>query len=205
MLVNKLKEVWKEITLLSTWIASVAGAFIIPLPSWYASDDNTSFLMKFGVFIATVLAGFLILYSLKNKTIRVWMRLSVNFILVLIGTFITYHFMREAKTLPYLEKDIVIGNEFLDINPFEAFKVSNGFLPARNEQMMILLGDPEKAWTKESIMSNRIQLMGLLFLCYLLSAGFIISFCNLMILYKEEYTIKIEKKNTKTHESDTRY
>ena len=46
--------------------------------------------------------------------------------------------MREAKTLPYLEKDIVIGNEFLDINPFEAFKVSNGFLPARNEQMMIL-------------------------------------------------------------------
>ena len=113
--------------------------------------------------------------------------------------------MREAKTLPYLEKDIVIGNEFLDINPFEAFKVSNGFLPARNEQMMILLGDPEKAWTKESIMSNRIQLMGLLFLCYLLSAGFIISFCNLMILYKEEYTIKIEKINTKPHESDTRY
>ncbi len=194
MAVSKLKDVWKEITLLSTWIAAVAGAFIIPLPSWHASDDNTTFFMKFGVFIATALAGFLILYSLKNKTISVWMRLSVNFILIFIGTYAAYHFTREAKTLPYLEKDIVIGNEFIEANPFGAFEASHGFLPARNEQMMIILGDPEKAWTKESIMTNRVQLMILLFLCYLFSAGFIISFCNLMILYKEKYTIKVEEK-----------
>lgn len=196
MLVTKLKEVWKEITLLSTWIASVAGAFIIPLPSWHASDDNTAFLMKFGVFIATALAGFLILYSLKNKMIQTWMRLSINFIVILIGTYAAYHFTREAKTLPYLEKDIVIGNEFKNSNPFEAFEASHGFLPARSEQMMILLGDPEKAWTRESIMTNRVQLMVLLFLCYLFSAGFIISFCNLMILYKEKYTIKVEEKSS---------
>ncbi|WP_378179125.1 hypothetical protein [Aquimarina sp. SS2-1] len=194
MLVSKLKEVWKEITLLSAWIGAVAGAFVIPLPSWYASDDNTAFLMKFGVFIATALAGFLILYSLKNKTISVWMRLSVYFIAILIGTYAAYHFSREANTLPYLEKDIVIGDEFIDTNPFEAFEATHGFLPARNEQMMILLGDPEKAWTKESIMNNRVQLMVLLFLCYMFSAGFIISFCNLMILYKEKYTIKVEEK-----------
>lgn len=194
MPVSKLKEVWKEITLLSTWIAAVAGAFIIPLPSWHASDDNTTFFMKFGVFIATALAGFLILFSLKNKTIAVWMRLSVNFILIFIGTYAVYHFTREAKTLPYLEKDIVIGNEFIEANPFGAFEASHGFLPARNEQMMILLGDPEKAWTKESIMTNRVHLIVLLFLCYLFSAGFIISFCNLMILYKEKYTIKVEEK-----------
>ncbi|WP_299259853.1 hypothetical protein [uncultured Aquimarina sp.] len=196
MLVNKFKEIWKEITLLSTWIASVAGAFIIPLPSWYASDDNTTFLMKFGVFIATALAGFLILYSLKNKVIRVWMRLSINFIVIFVGTYAAYHLARESKTLPYLDKDIVIGNELIETNPFEAFKDSHGFLPARNEQMMIILGDPEKAWTKESITSNRIQLIVLLFLCYLFSAGFIISFCNLMMLYKEKYTIKVEKKET---------
>ncbi len=194
MLVSKLKEVWKEITLLSTWIASVAGAFIIPLPSWYASDENTAFLMKFGVFIATALAGFLILYSLKNKVIRTWMRLSVEFIILFVGMYATYHFSREAKTLPYLDKDIVIGSEMVDNDPFEAFEASHGFLPARKERMMVLLGDPEKAWTKQSIMSNRVQLVVLLFLCYLFCAGFIISFCNLIILYKEKYTIKLEEK-----------
>lgn len=194
MLVSKLKDVWKEITLLSTWIASVAGAFIIPLPSWYAADDNTSFLMKFGIFIAAALAGFLILFSLKNKKIKIWMRLSIGFMLFFIITYIAYNFARETKTLPYLEKDIVIGNEFLEQNPFEAFKESHGFLPARNDRMMILLGDPEKAWTKKGISSNRIQLIVLLFLCYLLSAGFIISFCNLIILYKDKYKIIVEKK-----------
>ncbi|WP_340200012.1 hypothetical protein [Ascidiimonas sp. W6] len=194
MLVSRLKDIWKEITLLSIWIASVAGAFIIPLPAWYSADENTSFLMKFVVFIATALAGFLILYSLKNKVIGTWMRLSIEFILLFIGVYATYNFAREAKTLPYLDKDIVIGDEMIANDPFEAFKESHGFLPNRNEQMMIVLGDPEKAWTKKSIMSNRIQLIALLFLCYLFSAGFIISFCNLVILYKEKYTIKIEKK-----------
>ncbi len=194
MPVSRLKDVWKEITLLSTWIASVTGAFIIPLPSWHASDENTSFLMKFGVFIATVLAGFLILYSLKNKSSRKWMRLSIEFIVLFIIVYACYHFAREAKTLPYLDKDIVIGNKMVDDDPFEAFKISHGFLPARNEKMMVILGDPENAWTKKSIMFNRIQLMVLLFFCYLFSAGFIISFCNLIILYKEKYTIKIEKK-----------
>ena len=194
MLVSKLKEVWKEITLLSTWIASVAGAFIIPLPSWHASGDNTDFLMKFGVFIATALAGFLILYSLKNKVIEKWTRLSVEFLALFIGTYAAYHFLREAKTLPYLDKDIIIGNEMIADNPFEAFEASHGFMPARSEQMMVLLGDPEKAWTKKSIASNRIQLMALLFFCYLFSAGFIISFCNLIMLYKEKYKVKLEEK-----------
>lgn len=194
MLVTKFKEIWKEITLLSTWIGSVAGTFIIPLPSWYASDDSTGFLMKFGIFIATALAGFLILFSLKNKVIRMWMRLSINFILLFVGTYAAYHFTRETKTLPYLDKDIVIGNELKDINPFNSFKDSHGFLPARNEKMMIVLGDPEKAWTQDSITANRVQLMALLFLCYLFSAGFIISFCNLMILYKDKYTITLEEK-----------
>ncbi|WP_024768073.1 hypothetical protein [Aquimarina macrocephali] len=194
MLVSKLKDVWKEFTLLSTWIASVAGAFIIPLPSWYATDDNTEFLMKFGVFISTALAGFLILYSLKHKMIRTWMRLSTRFLFMFVGVYATYHFFREAKTLPYIEHDIVIGNELIDDNPFDVFKASHGFLPERKERMLILLGDPEKAWAKDSITSNRVQLILLLFLCYLLSAGFIISFCNLIILYKEKYKIKIEKK-----------
>jgi len=190
MQVSKLKDIWKEITLLSTWIASVAGAFIIPLPSWYASDDNTSFFMKFGVFIATALAGFLILYAFKNKITRTWMRLSIEFIVLFIAAYATYHFMRESKTLPYLEKDIVIGEEMVPNNPFDAFKNAHGFLPARNEQMMIILGDPEKAWTKESITTNRLQLAVLLFLCYLFSAGFIISFCNLILLYREKYQKK---------------
>ncbi|TPN86972.1 hypothetical protein [Aquimarina algicola] len=194
MLVSKLKEVWKEVTLLTTWIATVTGAFIIPLPAWYSSDQNTSFLTKFGVFIATVIAGFLILFSLKNKVAKTWMRLSIAFFILFICSYTTYHFFREAKTLPYVEKDIIIGNTMVENNPFEAFEASHGFLPARKERMMILLGDPEKAWTKQSIMSNRILLMVFLFLCYLFSAGFMISFCNLIILYKEKYTIKLVKK-----------
>jgi len=194
MLVNKLNDIWKEITLLSTWIASVAGAFILPLPSWYVTDNSTDFLMKFGIFIATALAGFLILYSLKHKMIKTWMRLSLLFLLLFIGIYTTYHFSREIKTLPYVEHDIVIGNELIEENPFDIFKVSHGFLPDRKERMLILLGDPEKAWTKDSITSNRIQLIIMLFLCYSICAGFIISFCNLMILYKEKYKIKIEEK-----------
>lgn len=194
MLVNKLKDVWKEVTLLSTWIASIAGAFIIPLPSWYAADDSTAFLMKFGIFIATALAGFLILYSLKHKMTTTWMRLSLQFLLLFVGVYASYHFMREAKTLPYVAHDIVIGNELIADNPFDIFKASHGFMPERKERMLILLGDPEKAWTKDSIMSNRVQLMLLLFLCYSLCAGFIVSFCNLIILYKEKYKIKIEEK-----------
>lgn len=193
MIVSKVKEVWKEITLLSTWIVSVTGALVIPLPSWYSSDENTSFLMEFGVFIATVIAGFIILYSLKNKVIKTWMRLSILFFVLFIGSYMTYYFAREAKTLPYVEKDIVIGNVLLENNPFERFKKTHGFLPDRNERMLILLGDSERAWTKKSIMSNRIQLMLFLFLCYLFSAGFIISFCNLIILYKEKYKIKDEE------------
>lgn len=198
MFVTRLKEIWKEITLLSTWIAWVTGAFVIPLPSWHSTDENTAFLMKFGVFIATVLAGFLILFSLKNRSIKIWMRLSVIFFVFFIGCYATYHFSREAKTLPYVEKDIVIGNEILANNPFESFEASHGFLPGREERMMIVLGDPEKAWTKQSINFNRALLMVFLFLCYLFSAGFMISFCNLIILYKEKYTIKIEKKNNVT-------
>ncbi len=192
MLVTRLKEAWKEIALLGIWITSITGTFIIPLPSWHSTDENTDFLMKFGLFIATVLAGFLILFSLKNKLIKIWMRLSITFLVFFIGSYTSYHFYRAAKTLPYVEKDIVIGNERITNNPFEAFEASHGFLPNKKKQMMILLGDPEKVWTQKSIMHNRILLMLLLFLCYLFSAGFMISFCNLIILSKEKYPVKIK-------------
>ncbi|MGB5818531.1 MAG: hypothetical protein WBG90_03535 [Saonia sp.] len=194
MLISRLRGVWRGITLLGTWIASVTGAFIIPLPAWYSTDENTPFLMKFGVFLAAVIAGFLILFSLKNRLIKVWMRLSITFFILFISSYTAYHFFREAKTLPYVEKDIVIGNELLDNNPFEIFKESHGFLPGRKGRMMIILGDPEKAWTKQSIMLNRKLLTVLLFICYLFSAGFMISFCNLIILYREKYAIKLSKK-----------
>ena len=194
MIVSRLKEVWQEVTLLSAWIVTVTGAFIIPLPAWYSSDENTPLFTKFGVFVATVIAGFLILYSLRNKSVKIWTILSVSFFMLLIITYTAYYFIREAKTLPYLEKDIVIGNETVEDNPFALFKETHGFLPDRKERMMIVLGDPEKVWTRESILANRIQLMLLLFLCYLFSAGFIISFCNLIILYKKKYPLESAEK-----------
>lgn len=195
MIVSRLKEVWKEVALLSTWVVAVTSAFIIPLPSWNSTEDSTASFMKFGVFVATVLAGFLILYSLKNKLIKVWMRFSVLFLVLFVGCYITYHFLRETNTLPYLEKDIVIGSESLEKDPFQSFKESHGFLPPRKDRMLIILGEPEKAWTQQSIGWNRIQLMVSLFFCYLFSAGFIISFCNLIMLYKEKYMSKSKKEN----------
>lgn len=195
MIVTKLKEVWKEVALLTTWIVSVTSAFILPLPSWNARDDSTTSFVKFGVFIATVLAGFLILFSLKNRKIKTWMRLSIMFLAHFVGTYIMYHFLREINTLPYLNKDIVIGDTLIEDDPFMIFKNSHGFLPDKKEQMLIILGDPEKAWTKKSIGWNRIQLMTSLFLCYLFSAGFIISFCNLIILYKEKYSSRTITRN----------
>ena len=122
------------------------------------------------------------------------MLLSVTFFVFFITSYTTYYFYREAKTLPYMEKDIVIGNEMVADNPFEAFKETHGFFPDRKERMMIVLGDPEKVWTTESILANRIKLMLLLFLCYLFSAGFIISFCNLIILYKKKYPLESAEK-----------
>lgn len=196
MLVEKLKNTWKEVTLLGAWIVSVTGSFMVPLPSWHFSDETTSFLVKFTIFIATVLAGFLVLYSLRNREAKIWMRLSVGFIAFFIIAYVTYFFSRDAKTLPYLGKDIVIGTEMVTNNPFEIFEETHGFSPVRKNRMMILLGEPEKAWTEKSIMINRVQLILLLFFCYLSSAGFIISFCNLIILYKEKYTIKIKQKKS---------
>ncbi len=193
MIVSKLKEAWQEITLLSAWIVTVTGAFVIPLPAWYSSDENTPLFMKFGMFVATIIAGFLILYSLRNKSTKIWTLFSVSFFILLIVSYTTYYFHREANTLPYMEKDIVIGNEMLKDNPFDLFKKGHGFLPERKEQMMIVLGNPEKVWTKDSILKNRIQLMLLLFFCYLFSAGFIISFCNLLILYKKRYPLAAAK------------
>ncbi|SNR16916.1 hypothetical protein [Tenacibaculum jejuense] len=187
MQVTKLKDIWKEIVLLSTWIVTVTSAFIIPLPSWNATDENTGSFVKFGVFIATILAGFMILFSLRNKIIKIWMRLSVLFLILFMGSYISYHYLRGSNTLPYLEKDIVVGNELVKNNPFKIFEDTHGFLPDRKERMLILLGDPEKAWTKKSIRWNRIELMISLFLCYLFSAVFMISFSNLILLYKEKY------------------
>lgn len=186
MIADKLKGVWKQVMLLSTWLALITGAFIIPLPSWHATDESSTFFMKFGVFIATVLAGFLILFSLKNKLVKTWMRLSVVFLILFVASYGTYNVLRETKTLPYEDRDIVIGNEMLPNNPFEIFEEAYGFLPEENEQMMIVLGDPEKVWVKKGITLNRAFLMLSLFLCYLFFTVFMISFCNLIILKRKE-------------------
>jgi hypothetical protein len=186
MLGEKLKKTWKSIILLTTWLALITAAFIIPLPSWNATDDNSSFFTKFGILVATVIAGFLVLYSLKNKVIKTWMRLSILFLVLFVITYGTYNILRGANTLPYGERDIVIGNEMLPDNPFEIFEESHGFMPDKNEQMMIVLGDPEKVWVKKGITFNRAMLMLSLFLCFLFFTVLMISFCNLIILKREE-------------------
>lgn len=190
MLVEKLKTAWGEIALLSAWIVSIAGSMIIPLPSWYSEDNGTLYFSKFGIFIAVILSGFLILLSLRNKSTKLWTILTIGFLILFITSYVTYFFFREANTLPYLEDDIVIGTEMLQNNPFNIFENDYGYKPEKKDKMLIILGQPDKVWTTHSIENNRVKLILLLFACYLFISSFMVAFCNLIILYKKKYPVE---------------
>ncbi|GGI58494.1 hypothetical protein [Winogradskyella haliclonae] len=194
MIVEKFKNAWKEITLLSTWIATVVGTFIIPLPSWTNSPNTSQFYIKFIIFFATIIAGFLILHTFRKKIAKYWSKLSVIFFLFLTLTTIFYYYFRETATLPYEGKDIIIGDVRIANDPLTKIENNGNFPVSRTDIMKHFQGESERVWTKESINKNRIILILLLAITYTIAACFIISFCNLFILYKENNQSKVSKK-----------
>ncbi len=190
MIATKLKKAWKEITLLGAWIATIAGAFLIPLPSWTNSATTSNFYVKFIIFFATVIAGFLVLYSLRHKTIKTWTYLSIISFILLTISFISYSYLREKNTLPYEGKDLIIGKIRIENDPLTILEKSNQFELTRENILKHVQGNCEKIWTSESINKNRITLLIVLSISYTLTACFAISFCNLIILYKEKYAPK---------------
>ncbi len=65
-----------------------------------------------------------------------------------------HHFLREINTLPYLNKDIVIGDRLIKNDPFMIFKNLYRFYQKKYGQ-------------RKSIGWNRVQLMTFLFLSHL--------------------------------------
>ncbi|WP_452224594.1 hypothetical protein [Lacinutrix chionoecetis] len=189
MPITKFKNIWKEITLLTAWIVSVAGTFIITFPSWTNSDKSIDSYIKFIILFATVIAGFLVLYSLKNKKIKTWSLLSIVTFILLIFSFISYSYLLETKTLPYENHDVIIGNVRVENDPITKLEAEESSLLGREDILKHVQGESEKIWTKSSINNNRIILMVLYTLAYTFTACFIISFCNLILLNKEKYNL----------------
>jgi|GEM_PF-4808921 len=186
-MIKQLKNAWKEITLLSAWIASVAGSFVIPLPAWAGSSNISSFYLKFIIFFATIVAGFLVLYTYRNKNLKLWFKLSILFFALLTLSIVGYYYSRATKTLPYSSIEVIIGNDRIENDPLTDLE-EKGNLPLEREEIMRhFQGESERVWTRKSINTNKIILIGLLALSYTLTSCFIISFCNLIVLHKEKY------------------
>lgn len=183
MIVKKLNESWKEISIIITWTLSVTGSFLIPLPSWSNSSQTSTYYISFMVFISAVISGFLVLYTLKNHKIKFWFKLSITLFFLLFISTITYFRTMELKTLPYYDDLVIIGSDLLSNNPIEKARKLDGIEP--NEVLSIVHGKSEMVWTQESIDKNRLILTSLIFLVYILTSTFIIAFSNLILLFKK--------------------
>ena len=110
-----------------------------------------------------------------------------SFLLFLIASFTSYSFLREELTLPYESTDVVIGtvrkpNDFLT-----KLEIKNDGPLEKDEILKHFQGNSEKVWTKESIKLSRFKITFLFTLSYIFTSCFIISFSNLIILYKKKY------------------
>lgn len=186
-MIEKLQKTWKELTLISAWITTVASPFVLPLPSWSNSSIVSASYVKFIIFFATIIAGFLVLHTYKNKNMKSWYKYSISFFILLTICFISYSYIRESKTLPYEGNDVIIGNERVENDPLTKLENSGKFNLNDEEILKYVQGNSEKIWTKKSINTNKNILISLLVLIYTLTASLIISFCNLLILNKDKH------------------
>lgn len=185
-----LRGAWKEITLLSTWLGAITGSFIIPLPSWTLSTDSLTFYTKGFIFFATVIAGYLIIYSLRNKNLKRWTRMSIIFFIFLILSYVTYNLLRENRTLPYDNKEFIIGTERIENNPLDKLEANCECQIDKQDILMHVSGQSERIWTSKSIWRSRLFLMIALILCYTFTSCFVISFSNTIILNKAKHKIQ---------------
>jgi uncharacterized BrkB/YihY/UPF0761 family membrane protein len=187
MLITRLKKAWKEVVLMGLWLVSIVGSFIIPMPSWSASELTSGYYLKFIIVIASTLGLFLILYSLRNSKIKKWRFLSILFFSLFILSITTYSYLREELTLPYENKDIIIGGDRVENDPLTKLEKKNGGTIEKNEILKHFQGKSERVWTEKSIKLNRLKLTSMFMFSYIITTCFIISFSNLIILYKQKY------------------
>lgn len=177
--INTIQATWKQLTLLGAWLGAIAGSFLLPLPDWGSEEQHTS-QTRFILFIATILAGFMLLFTFKDKSKKRWLFIASFTCILFITTFVIYNQKRDANTLPYASTTKVIGST--PFSDFEKKCKALGIKTSDKELLKYVGGDAEQLWTKESINSNRNELILYLAISYCLLSIFMISFINTIIL-----------------------
>ncbi|RZK40925.1 MAG: hypothetical protein EOO90_13230 [Pedobacter sp.] len=182
-LIERLQGAWKQLSLLAIWITTIAGSFILPLPLWAAEDEHKSY-TQFILFIATVVAGFMLFFTGKNKRAKWWLRTSIITFVLFIASYFTYTYIRDEFTMPYNNTAVVIGK--IKVEDYDkqlnALEKRIGRKINRRELLMFVGGDATRLWTEESIASSKWKLILSLTFCYSLFSVFLICFLNLLIL-----------------------
>lgn len=177
---DKLKGTWSQFIATGVWIASVAGSFLLPLPSWNLGDEKVSF-TKFILFFATVIAGYIVILTFKLKKIKTWMLFSMVSFSLFVGIFFIYSVKRESSTVIYYGTTKIIGNvQRTDyVLKYNAVKEELGReINDPSELLYFAGGNANLLWTDESITVNRWKLIILLMFCYTFLSVFMVSFSN---------------------------
>ena len=177
--ISSIQKNWKQLAVFGAWIGTIAGSLILPLPDWGSGEEYIS-QTRFILFIATVVAGFILILTFKkrNKTLWIWFS-SIIFILLILS-FYLYNDKRNTFTLPYYNKTVLIGSDFR--NNFERKRKSTGVELDDRELLKYVGGDASQIWTTESIKRNRNELIIYLTISYSLLAVFIVGFMNAIML-----------------------
>lgn len=177
--IKAIKAAWKQIAILGTWIVAVAGSLLLPLPAWNSEEEHIS-QTRFIVFIATVIAGFVLIATYKYKNKKGWLLISLISFVLFSASYNVYNIKREANTLPYYETTVVIGS--VHQADFEKKRKAIDVEADDIELLKYVGGDAVQLWTKESIDSMRWKLIMYLTLAYVLFAVFIISFVHTILI-----------------------
>ncbi len=184
--IKSFQGIWKQLSLLGVWLGTIAGTFLLPLPDWNSEEQNTSH-TRFILFIATVVAGFILILIFKYKKKLFWLLSSLITFVLLIFSFYTYTDKRESNTLIYDEKATIIGD--VPQKDFHKIRKKYKLGPKDTELLLYVGGETTRLWTHESIKKNRNELIFFLTVSYCLLAIFMMSFLNVIIIY----TAKNEK------------
>ena len=184
---ERIQSAWKEISLIGTWVITIAGSFLLPLPNWISDIENKSY-TQFIYFIATIMAGFVLIYTFVNKNRRTWLRLAVITFILLIGSFLLYNIMRSQLTRTYENNDIIIGNEYQSDyqKRLKDLETTLGFPVKQSEILYNVGGDPTVIWTEDSISRSKWILIGTLLLSFSILSIFLISFVNVFLLFQTD-------------------
>lgn len=185
--IGKIKTIWKELSLVGAWIATISSSFLLPLPDW-ASDEENKAVTQFVLFVATVVAGFVLILTFKFRSKKLWLYTSISMFLIFVSTFFLYSLTRESTTLPYYGKDKVIGT--ITVQDYDkklaALEKEIGYRIDPNDLLVYVGGKPTLLWTQDSIDGNRWKLIYVYMLTFSVLTIFLISFLNLLMLYGSE-------------------